>query len=154
MHYALDHPVQLAGLEKHTQLQLRMAKNAAEQHGEAQTRFAVDKGRRSSLLEDGVRLQAKRASSIKLVERRTNRSEPGEVDDLDQTLAGHILSLRLGSAGLRKCGQLAPKFFHSGCVEHVVFEGVESYCRPERMCQLLRSAGERRPPQRQAPLAQ
>lgn len=91
MHYALDHPVELAGFEKHTQLQLRMAKNAAEQYGEAQTRFAVGKGRRSSLLEDGVRLRAKRpASSVKLIERRANCSEPGDVDDLDQTRAGDV----------------------------------------------------------------
>ena len=88
---------------------------------------SVRKGRRSSLLEDGARLQAKRASSVKLVERRANRSEPGDVDDLDQTLAGHVLSLPLGSAGLRERGQLAPKLFHPACVEHVVFEGVQTY---------------------------
>src|SRR5262249_61802636 len=91
--YALDHPVQLAGLEKHAQLHLRMAKNAAEQHGEARTRFAVGKGRRSSLLEDGVRLPAKRESSVKLVECRANCWEPGDVSDVDQTLHWCVLSL-------------------------------------------------------------
>src|SRR5262245_15338840 len=131
-----------------------MAKNAAEQHGEAQTRSAVGKGRRSSLLEDGAGLQAERASSVQLVERRANRSEAGDVDDLDQTLAGHVLSLLFSAVGLREPGQLAPKLVHPARVEHVVFEGIEVYQLSKRMRQLVRSAGERGPPQCQASLAQ
>jgi hypothetical protein len=58
----------------------------------------------------------------------------------------------LGPAGLEECGQLAPKLVHPAGVEHVVFEGIDVYQLSERMRQLVRSAGERGPPQRQAPL--
>src|SRR5262245_15765837 len=122
-----------------------MAKNTAEQLGEALMALAVRKGRAGSLIEDRAGLQAERAARVQLVKRRANRAEPGGIDDLDQKLAGHVLSLPLGSAGLRERGQLAPKLVHAVRVEHVVFEDIEVYQLAERTGQFVRSAGERRP---------
>src|SRR5262245_35745307 len=133
-----------------------MAKNAAEQNGKAQTRFAVGKGRRSSLLEDGAGLEAERASSVKLIERRANRSEPGDVDDLDQKLAGQTLNLLpRRPTRLWQRGQFAAKLIHATRVkQHPAFEHVEVHQLAQRAGNFVWSTGKRRPAQGQAPLAQ
>src|SRR5262249_42076921 len=94
MHHALDHLVQLAGREKHAQLQLRMAKDAAEQSGEVRTTIAARKGGRGSLVEDRTGPQAERASGLRPREAGATGSEPGDVDTLDQKLAGHAFKPR------------------------------------------------------------
>jgi len=104
--------------------------------------------------EDRAGLQAERAARIQLVKRRANRSEPGNIKDLDQELTGHILSLPLGPAGGRERSQIVPKLIHPVRVEHLVFEGIDVNQLSERMRQLVRSASESGPTQQETPLTQ
>src|SRR5262245_5886470 len=87
MHYTLNYYVHLAGREKNTQLQLRMAKDAAEQPSEVPIVISAREGRRGCLAKNGMSLRAERARQFQFIKRRANGLKPGDIDNLDQKLA-------------------------------------------------------------------
>src|SRR5262245_19934235 len=92
MHYTLNDHVHLARCEKNTQLQLRIAKDAAEQPSEVPT-ISAREGRRGCLAEDGTSLRAERARQFQFIKRRANGLKLGDIDNLDQKFACQTLNL-------------------------------------------------------------
>src|SRR5262245_45443933 len=99
-----------------------MAKDAAEQSGEAPVAIPARVGRRGRFAEDYAGLQAERARRLQLIERRANRPESGDVHNLDQKLAGHASSALLSPTRLPQRGQLVMKLVHPVRVKDVIFE--------------------------------